>query len=336
MQPVHLDRNQLHRFYRGGPRIAAFRGIASADGYAPEDWVGSTTAVFGSDGTGLSRLPDGRLLRDAIAAEPERYLGQSHVSRFGPDPVLLVKLLDAGERLPVHFHPDGDFARRYLASAHGKTEAWVIVEADDSATVHVGFREAVDAPTVAAWVAGQETHAMLEALNQLPVGVGDTVFVPAGTPHAIGEGILMVELQEPTDFSVLLEWNGFAIDGAAEGHLGLGFERALEALDRAAWSRERLEELRRRRPRGRGDVEPLFPPDADPFFRAERVRPDPMVELPAEFSILVVVEGEGELVSSDGSRLPLARGRTALVPFAAGACRLQGSLDVLRCRPPAP
>ena len=65
---------------------------------------------------------------------------------------------------------------------------------------------------------------------------GDRVLVPAGMPHAIGRGILLVELQEPTDFSVLLEWEGFAIDGRAEGHLGLGFDVALGCVDRAGWS----------------------------------------------------------------------------------------------------
>ncbi len=336
MQPVRLAPNQLQRFYRGGPRIAAFRGVASEGKYAPEDWVGSTTAVFGSDGAGLSRLPDGRLLTDAIAAQPERYLGEAHVSRFGPEPALLVKLLDAGERLPVHFHPDRQFARRHLGSAYGKTEAWVIIEAEGSATVHLGFRETVDAASVARWVEAQNTEAMLAALNPIPVRRGDTIFVPAATPHAIGEGILIVELQEPTDFSVLLEWAGFAIDGEAEGHLGLGFERALEALDRSAWTGARLRRVREGRiVVGASDgAGALLPEEADAFFRAERIRPDGSSTLPPAFSLLVVVSGYGELVSEDGAALPLARGETVLVPLASGECRVEGAVELIRCLPP--
>ena len=137
-EPIELPANQL-RFYRGGARIAAFRGLVSVDDQAPEDWVASTTVVHGDSQFGLSRLPDGGRLRDAIEADPEAFLGHAHVERFGADPALLVKLLDAGERLPLHLHPDASFAQRHLDSRWGKTEAWIIVDAVPGATVHVGF-----------------------------------------------------------------------------------------------------------------------------------------------------------------------------------------------------
>ena len=57
------------------------------------------------------------------------------------------------------------------------------------------------------------------------------VLVPAGRLHAIGEGVLLLELQEPEDLSILLEWGGFALDGERDGHLGLGFDLALSAVD---------------------------------------------------------------------------------------------------------
>jgi mannose-6-phosphate isomerase len=336
MRPFALAPNQLRRFYRGGPRIAALRGAPSDDEYAPEEWVGSTTTVFGSDELGLSRLPDGRTLRAAIAADPETYMGEAHVRRYGPDPAVLVKLLDAGQRLPVHFHPEREFARLHLGSPYGKTEAWVIIEGDASAEVWVGFREEVGSEVVAAWVARQDADAVLAALNALPVNAGDTIFVPGGTPHAIGEGILMVELQEPTDFSVLLEWRGFAIDGAAEGHLGLGLERALTALDRSAWSPDRLDRLRDVRPAAQPGVESLFPSEAEEFFGGERIRPEEEeVVLDPAFSILVVTAGEGALVPDGDAPLPLRRGDAVIVPFAAGVCRIEGSLEAIRCLPPA-
>ncbi len=327
MHPVKLPGNQLQRFYRGGARIRAFRGLPGDDDYAPEEWIGSTTTLFASETLGLSPLPDGRALRDAILADPERYLGRGHAARFGPDPGLLVKLLDAGERLPVHFHPDGEFAGRHLGSRWGKTEAWIIV--DGGGTVHVGFREDLDRETVAAWVERQAAQAMLDALHAVRVEPGDTIYVPAGTPHAIGEGILIVELQEPSDLSVLLEW-------AAEGHLGLGFEVALDALDRSAWSAERLERIWSRRSAAdpRSGTERLFPEEADAFFRAELIQADGPSPLPAAFSILIVLDGDGELVAGDGTRLDLARGEAILVPFAAGDCHVEGSLELIRCLPP--
>src|SRR5438067_6559413 len=202
-------------------RAAGPPGPGPGDDHRPEDWVGSVTAVSGSTADGLTRLPDGRLLRDAIDADPEGYLGPGHVRRHGSSPALLVKLLDAGERLPVHCHPGDVFARRHLASHWGKTEAWIVIDAVPGGQVHLGFREAVPDEALAGWVAGQDP-AMLRALNRVAVRPGDAILVPAGLPHAIGAGVFVVELQQPTDLPVLLEWDAFPIDGAVEGHLGLG------------------------------------------------------------------------------------------------------------------
>jgi mannose-6-phosphate isomerase len=332
VNPLALGPNQLHRFYRGGPAIAALRGIESRDDHAPEDWVGATNAAFGTDQEGMSRLPDGRLLRDAVHTEPDAFLGAEHVAQFGPDPSLLVKLLDAGERLPVHAHPGRRFARRQLESAHGKTEAWVIIGARSDARVHVGFRERVAPQTLRSWVREQDVHAMLGALHELPVSAGDAVFVPAGTPHAIGEGILMVELQEPSDFSILLEVPG---GDSVEPELGLGWSLALEAVDREALSEQQLRSrLGAQRP-GRPGVSSLLPDEAEPYFRAERVVPDPVAELDAGYSILVVVEGEGQLALPSGPR-PLRRGDTLLIPYSAGPARVRGKLMAIRCRPGDP
>src|SRR5439155_543884 len=233
VNPVELPPNQLHHFYRGGEAIASFRGIRSTDDHAPEDWVGSTATMFGADGAGLSALPDGRLLRDAIAADPVAYLGPAHTAQHGTDCALLVKLLDAGERLPVHFHPDQAFARSHLGLAHGKTEAWLIVETrGERPTAWLGFREDVDLDVLAGWVDRQDRATLLDALNELTVGPGDCFFVPA-------------------------------------------------------------------------------------------------------FSFLVVVDGDGRL-DTEGGTETLSRGESLLVPHAAGPGELTGSVDVIRCLPPAP
>jgi mannose-6-phosphate isomerase len=333
VRPFPLPANPMPRFYRGGSRIAALRGVRAGDERAPEDWVGSVTTAFDSTRVGLSRLEDGRMLADAIAADLEAFLGPGHVA--GRDPALLVKLLDAGERLPVHFHPDRGFARRHLAAPFGKSEGWVVVAAEGvDAAVFLGLREAVELDTLADWVERQDTAAMLAALNRIPAAPGDTFFVPAGTLHAIGEGLLIVELQEPSDLSVLLEWEGFEIDGPAEGHLGLGFGTVLRAADREPLRPSELRHLSTRRVEdGHPGVERLFPAEADAFFRAERIRPAPSWPLPREFSILVVLEGAGRLETEAGD-LPLGRGATVLVPWGAGEGALEGPLDVLRCLPP--
>ena len=178
---------------------------------------------------------------------------------------------------------------------------------------------------------------MLDALNELTVGQGDCIFVPAGLPHAIGEGIFLVELQEPSDLSVLLEWTGFEIDGTRDGHLGLGFDVALQNARRAAVGGDELAELKRETaaaPESRPGARTLLPAAASSFFRAERLRPAPAVSLEPAFSILVVVDGAGRLETDHGGVVPLVRGDTVLVPHASGAGRIDGAVEAIRCLPP--
>jgi mannose-6-phosphate isomerase len=332
MRAVVLPPNGIERFYRGGAAIAALRGTQPPGERVPEDWVGSTTTVFGEEELGLSRLPGGELLRDAIAADPAGFLGAGHASRHGPDPALLVKLLDAGQRLPVHVHPDGPFAQAALGAPYGKTEAWIVIGGSaPDATVHIGFREDVPVETLRRWVDEQDGAALLGALNPVPVRPGDALFVPAGVPHAIGEGLLIVELQEPSDLSVLLEWQGFGIDDPGEASLGLGWDSALGCVDRAARDIAVLQG-----PQPDGPVARLLPEEADTFFRAERVASAPETEIEPGFAVLVVLEGSGTLEPEEGEPLELRRGETVLVPHGAGRCRVGGEIVLIACRPPAP
>ena len=327
-QPVALPANQpANRFYLGGARIAAFRGVPVAGDHVPEDWVASVTTVAGSGELGLTRLPDGRTLRAALAADPQGWLGPHHVETFGADPALLVKLLDAGERLPVHAHPDDRFAREHLSCRTGKTESWLILEADPGARVHLGFTRAVEPGQLSQWVAEQDRDAMLAALHAVDIAPGDTIYVPAGLPHAIGAGVLLVELQQAADLSLLLEYAGYPVDGARDGHLGIGFDAALHCVQRRAVSADDLQRLR-----GRWDDEHILPPTADGFFRASRHVGAARLE--AGFAVLVVTAGSGRLRWSGGGELDVRAGATVLVPFAAGAVQVDGDLELVRCRPP--
>jgi mannose-6-phosphate isomerase len=297
--------------------------------FGPEDWVASCTTLHGDHATGLTTLPGGDLLRDAVAARPVNWLGDAHVARFGADTALLVKLLDAGQRLPVHCHPSDEFASAHYGSRYGKTEAWIVVGASAESTVHIGFAEDQDEDTVAGWVAGQDSAAMLGALNPVTVGPGDTVFVPAGVPHAIGAGVFIVELQQPTDLSVTLEWRDF-LDDEAGAHLGIGFETALGCVDRRGWA-DRLDQLVRH-DESTAAVTELF--GAPGFFRAERLRSGAVLD--ASFGVLVVLSGDGVLRTEKAGETPLRKGETFVLPHAAGEATVTGDVTALRCLPPTP
>jgi len=149
--------------------------------------------------------------------------------------------------------------------------------------------------------------------------------VPAGQLHAIGAGVLVLEVQEPEDLSILLEWYGFDIDGTEAGHLGLGFDTALRAVSRDPLDESALAALVTRGTAS-GSV---LPSAADPFFSVERVSVDGDVRLPAGYAVVLVEHGE--VVLDD---VPLVRGATVVVPARAGGVSATGSGGLLVARPP--
>jgi mannose-6-phosphate isomerase len=184
----------------------------------------------------------------------------------------------------------------------------------------------------------QDTEAMVGALRARSVRPGDAVLVPAGLPHCIDAGLLVLELQEPTDLSILVEWSGFAIDGPQQGHLGLGFDLAyqamrLDALDDAELDRlvVAAEQVKDR------DLANLMPAAADPFFRAHQLRStQASAAVEPGFAVVLVTGGTGHLVSAAAEPLEVRRGNAAVVPWRTGQWHLAGEIDAVVCRPPLP
>jgi mannose-6-phosphate isomerase len=290
---------RVYRFYRGGALIDRLRGELERDSEFPEDWIASVVPASnpGRDepSAGLSRLEDGPLLRDAIEADRTRW----------GTPNLLVKLLDPVERLPVHAHPSREFARAHLGSDYGKTEAWIFVDArDGESEAWLGLREPIEPAVYQEWIERQDTSALLDSLNHVTVKPGDVLYVPAGVPHAIGGGALIVELQEPTDFSIICEWQGFPIS-PDDAHLGLGWDAAVKALRLDAFTPSLG-----------------LPPEAAEFFSV-----DERIEPAGRFAVLLVLEGEGEI---DGQ--PARVGDAFALPAGGESLDVRGDLRVLRCQ----
>ncbi|NNC80514.1 MAG: hypothetical protein HKN94_10220 [Acidimicrobiales bacterium] len=338
MTPFVLPPNTFDHFYRGGRHIAELRRSAPG-AKRPEEWLGSVVSRFGESELGLTGFA-GHTLRAEIEANPVDWLGAAHLSRYGPSLGVLVKLLDPAQRLPVHLHPTRTFAAEHLDCPYGKTEAWVILETEPAGgDVFVGTHRAVAGEEWAALVEAQDSDAMLDLLRPITVRSGDAVLVPAGTPHAIGPDLLVLELQEPTDLSILLEWRGFDIDGAAEGHLGLGFDVAIGAIRPDALGDDELEQLVARSvetpAQAPNSVVSVMPEGADPYFRAWAVDSITEVELPAGFGVLLVTDGSGRLSHQSGS-IDVERGTALVIPASASPCRLVGRLTAYLSQPSAP
>ena len=114
---------------------------------------------------------------------------------------LLVKFLFTTEKLSVQVHPDDAYAAVHENGSKGKTEMWHILRADPGASVALGFKEPISPRRLKE---SAETGEIMELLNWIPAHAGDTFFVPAGTVHALGEGLALVEVQQFSDVTYRL------------------------------------------------------------------------------------------------------------------------------------
>lgn len=336
MKPLLLPPNPVQHFYLGGDRIAALRGITPETDRQPEEWLGSTVSRFGEGDVGLAVTADGSTLRDLVAADPESWTG-SRGAHSASDVGILVKLLDARQRLPVHVHPGREFAASHLACPYGKTEAWFVLETEPGCAVYVGWKEQVDRDELDRRRDAQDSEWMLDHLNRIVVTPGMGILVPAGTAHAIDGGIFVAEVQEPTDFSILLEWS-ITTSTREESHLDLGFDAVMPAVSTAALDERALSRLVTTvgsAPLQRGP-QSVLPSAADGYFRLDRVgglggASEP---IPAGFAVVLITEGAGELRSSR-AEVPVARGEAFVVPQAFDDWVVVGDATALVFRPGA-
>lgn len=351
--PLRLPPNRVYRFYQGGAKLDWFRGTPDpVDNEFPEDWVGSITPAVNPPehtraGEGLSTVEIGGktlTLAELLAERPEDVAGREVVSRYGATTALLLKLLDAGSRLPVHGHPTRDFARRVLDSQFGKAEAWIVlatrhIPGQLSPRVWLGFREEVSRDQLAEWIIRQDTDAIRAAMNQFEVGPGDAVFVRPGLLHATGAGVFLIEAQEPTDFSVVAEYSGYPI-APDEAHLGLGWDTMLDCFDRGAVSGPALEDLCPKPRRiGGSDAEGWYEEDllgeqSHAFFKAHRLVVHGSAPWPHAgiYSVVIVTEGNGAAETKHG-QVSLARGDTLAILAGTAATTISGDLELLVATP---
>ena len=208
---LFFEPNRVWRCYTGGALLDSFRGHASGeDTYFPEDWLASCVLAVNGEHSqgpdeGLSRLrgtgeTPGPLLRDVIAAAPGDFLGDAS------EMSLLCKYLDSAVRLPIQCHPDQAFAREYYGSEHGKSESWLILGTrtidGEEPYLLMGFRPGISQAEFARAVLAQDIPAMEAMLHRVPVRPGEVYYIPGRFPHAIGPGVFLLEVQEPSDWVV--------------------------------------------------------------------------------------------------------------------------------------
>lgn len=336
MIPLILPPNPVQHFYKGGDRIAALRGIVPQTDRQPEEWLAATVSRFGEAPIGLAVTEDGSYLRDLVAASPKEWVGATTGSSAS-DVGILVKLLDARQRLPVHVHPERGFATAHLDCPYGKTEAWYVLDTEPDCAFYVGWNQPIDPDELAVRRDAQDSEWMLAHMNRVVAQEGMGVLVPAGTAHAIDGGIFVAEVQEPTDFSILLEWS-VTTSTREESHLDLGFDAVMPAVSHDELTQHDLQRLISLA----GTTAPgasfrsLLPAPADAYFRLSDAAAGgtATAERAAGFAVVLVTEGEGALVGTSGA-IDVTRGQVLAVPHAFGPWHATGTAAVLVGEPGA-
>ena len=272
----------------------------------------------------------GRTLREVLQQDAHALLGEDAPASgpAGPFP-LMVKFIDAADRLSVQVHPAAAGAAGAEGGEGGKTECWVVLHADPGAWVVEGLASGT---SLAALEAAGGEGGLPDLLNVRPVSAGDFVWVPAGLLHAVGPGLLLAEVQQTSDLTYrLYDWDRVGLDGVARP---LHVREALEAV-----------RLEGQLPPagGRGSVrresglllESLV---ACPAFTLARLRLEGRrwtVPTQGAWAVVVALAGTGRLVTEE-AETPLRAGETVLVP--AGAARYsldaQETFTVLIAAPP--
>jgi mannose-6-phosphate isomerase len=356
-QPLLLAPNRVFRSYTGGALLEALQGEAHPkDAHFPEEWVGSTTATRLSGrprDEGLSRVAAAGerhvLLKTLTETFPDAMLGAAHVAQYGRNLGVLCKLLDAATRLSIQTHPTRAFARQHLRSDFGKTESWIIIGTreigGEAPYILLGFRDGVTEADFRRITELQDTQAQVGALNRIAVHPGDVYLVPAGVPHAIGAGVFMIEVQEPTDFTVNIEFNYGGVQRTeAQCFLGLGFDLGMRCFDYGTGGllcvRQNTLIPRTVRQDAQSHEEILIGPEHTTYFGASRlvIRGTAADRYHGECYIGIVIQGCGQILPSASEPLPLRPGSAFFVPAASRHEAIQADpnrpLTLIRCFPP--
>ena len=164
----------------------------------------------------------GRSLSEISQAHPKWLFGDSGLTRLP----LLLKYLDCQRVLSVQVHPDDTYAKQMTPPDLGKTEAWYIVDAEPGAVLYAGMREGVTSDDLRAAI---DAGTVENCLHQIHPKRGDCVFIPAGTVHALGAGLLVAEIQQASNTTFrLFDWNRVDANGKPRA---LHIDQSLEVID---------------------------------------------------------------------------------------------------------
>ena len=301
----------------GGQRLASAMGKKVPEGVK----IGESWEISGVEGD-VSVVANGCLkgndLQELIEVYMGDLVGEKIYDRYGLEFPVLIKLIDAEDVLSIQVHPDDRLAEECHHS-YGKTEMWYVIAAEPGASLYVGFNRQV---TRQEYLDAVAAGTLPSLLNKVEVKAGDAYFIPAGTVHAIGKGLLIAEIQQTSDITYRVDdWGRVGADGKPRE---LHTELAVDAIDFGAPQNYDVTSA------------PVLNTPVQikecPYFTTNVIQIHGMVERDFtrldSFVIYICLGGELQVRGAEGST-SLVRGETTLVPAEEEEIVLEGQGTVL-------
>jgi mannose-6-phosphate isomerase len=340
--PIFFEKNRVGRVYTGGALFADFFGDDSVDGFEPEEWVVSSVIALNKnqktpkEGVSVVKGTD-IYFDDLLNNYKKELLGDR--DEFG----VLTKVLDSAIRLPAQAHPDKAFSRKHFNSEYGKAESWIVLACRPDACIYFGFNKEYTKEQFKEAVAKSETDkdAMEKLLTRVEVKPGDVYFVPARMAHAIGKGCLILEIQEPSDFTIQPEYYcGDYRLSENEMYIGLDEDTAIDVFDFSYFG-EKAIEMGKKSPKTvsneKGvEVKDLITYDDTPCFAVRSCTLNGAeIALTEKPAVYVVTEGEGS-ICFNGTQKELKKGDYFFLPASANQVKINSAekITFIACLPP--
>ncbi|MBO5831375.1 MAG: class I mannose-6-phosphate isomerase [Alistipes sp.] len=306
----------------GGHAILERKGKAagrlSKDKLYGESW--DLSSVKGDVSVVANGMLKGNNLEEIIEVYMGELMGEQNFERYGLEFPLLIKYLDCNDKLSVQVHPDDALAEE-RHNSFGKTEAWYIAECKEGAAIYLGFKDLNI--TREEYIAAVQESRLEELLNRVEVKKGDVFFIPAGTVHALGAGIEVVEVQQTSDVTYrIYDWD--RVDASGKGR-ELHTALAVDAIDFEADA----DVLHKQYSLAKGGESKVI---ECPYFTMTLHDVDAVKYLDRSmldsFIVYICLSGSAT-IAVDGGKEELAAGELVLVPAEACEIAVEGNAQLM-------
>jgi len=263
---------------------------------------------------------DGLTLKEYIDQAGKQVLG-TDCNSFEYFPIL-VKLIDANDRLSIQVHPNNEYALTHEGE-YGKTEMWYIVDCEPGAFLYYGFQKSISKEEFAERI---RSNTLTDVLNRVEVHPGDVFFIDSGTLHAIGAGILVAEIQQNSNTTYrIYDYGRVGADGKPRA---LHVEKAMDVtkLERPQRSCKPQGE-----PKKDGDATYTLLASCE-YFTVSRVELSGTISCCADtssFQSILCLSGDAQLVREGEPPMAFTKGDSIFIPAGMGTYQLQGSAEFL-------